>query len=100
MSTASTKNKPMYPPEDGMCPYCKTPLQEFEPNPYQAWPNDIAYCPSNDCSYFRHGRKDIAEKFQKNFGYRYCWDPVGEAACPLIAWCPGTLSYLKGRCPA
>jgi len=88
------------PPDQGRCPYCGTPLEEYEPNAYECWPNNLSFCPSNDCSYFKFGRREIADRFQKNFGYRYCWDPVTENAFPRIAWCPGSLSYLKGRCPA
>lgn len=87
-------------PRRGTCPYCDAPLLEWEPSAYHAFENNLLFCPSNTCDYFRYGRRDIADRFQKNFGYRYCWDPVREHAFPLIAWCGGELSYLKGRCPA
>ena len=92
---------PLPPPAgDDACPFCGSALQEWEPSPYHLWENNLLYCPSDACSYFRFGRKEIADRFHKNFGYRYCWDPVKAHGFPLIAWCGGARSYLKGRCPA
>lgn len=88
------------PPRLGVCPYCGAALEDWEPTDESAWENTLRFCPNNACDYFRFGRREIAERFKKNFGYRYCWDPVREHAFPLIAWCAGELSYLKGRCPA
>ena len=92
--------KPLPLPKSECCPYCETLLEEWEPTAYHAFPNNVFFCPNDGCEYFRYGRRAIAEQFNRNFGYRYCFDPVARSAFPLIAWCNGERSYLKGRCEA
>jgi hypothetical protein len=87
-------------PKDEACPYCETPLEEWEPTAYHGFPNNLFFCPNDQCAYFRGGRQAIAEQFKRNFGYRYCYDPGSNSAFPLVAWCGGGRSYLKGRCEA
>ncbi|MFH2006275.1 MAG: hypothetical protein ABI333_06790 [bacterium] len=89
---------PLELPNDNCCPFCETELEEWEPSAYHCWENNLWFCPSDRCKYFRYGRQEIADRFQKNFGYRYCFDPGNKVAFPLIAWCGGERSYLKGRC--
>ena len=98
LHTQPTPEEPLDLPSQESCPYCGARLQEWEPSPYHCWENNLLFCPSDHCDYFRHGRRDIAERFNKNFAYRYCYDPVAGTAFPLIAWCSGERSYLKGRC--
>ncbi len=81
-----------------ICPHCRETLERWEPNPYTGWDHDLYYCNNNECAYFITGRRLICEEFEKNFAYRYCLDPKKNQELPLIAWCPGELSLLKGRC--
>jgi hypothetical protein len=80
------------------CPHCREALERWEPNPYTGWGHDLYFCNNNECDYFVTGRRRICEEFEKNFAYRYCLDPRKNKELPLIAWCPGELSLLKGRC--
>jgi len=80
------------------CPHCRETLERWEPSPYTGWDHDLYYCNNNECAYFVTGRRKICEEFEKNFAYRYCLDPKKNQELPLIAWCPGELSLLKGRC--
>ncbi|MFC1821225.1 hypothetical protein ACFL9T_00835 [Thermodesulfobacteriota bacterium] len=80
------------------CPYCNEPLTRWEPSPWTGWGDDLFYCRSNECSYFVEGRKKICIEFEKNFAYRYCIDPKKGKPLPIITWCGGDLSLLKGRC--
>jgi hypothetical protein len=49
-------------------------------------------------NYFITGRRKICNEYEKNFAYRYCYDPNNGQELPIIAWCPGELPLLKGRC--
>lgn len=80
------------------CPHCSRPLKRWEPSPYAGWGHELYYCNNNDCVYFINGRVKICVEFEKNFAYRYCYNPVNGKAFPIIAWCGGDLSLLKGRC--
>ena len=80
------------------CPHCDKQLLRWEPSPYTGWGHDLYYCDNNECNYFIEGRLKICIEFEKNFAYRYCYNPVNGKEFPIIAWCGGELSLLKGRC--
>ena len=80
-----------------ICPHCGEILTQWEPSPYTGWGNDMLYCDNNECEYFKEGRRRICYEHQKNFAYRYCMNPDTGFELPLIAWCPGDLSLLKGK---
>ena len=84
--------------KDYSCPYCGKTLTEWEPSPYTGWGTNMFYCDNNKCEYFINGRKKICYEFQKNFAYRYCINPETGHQFPIITWCHGELSLLKGRC--
>lgn len=83
---------------DKTCPHCRKALVRWEPCAHTGWGHDLFYCDNNACSYFLEGRRKIACEYEKNFAYRYCYDPAKGRALPIIAWCGGDLSLLKGRC--
>jgi hypothetical protein len=80
------------------CPYCGEALERWEPSPYAGWGHDMFYCANNECEYFIRGRIKICTEFEKNFAYRFCYNPVNGKDFPIITWCGGDLSLLKGRC--
>ena len=80
------------------CPHCGETLTEWEPSPYTGWANNLLFCDNNECEYFINGRRKICFEFEKNFAYRYCFNPENGKNFPIIAWCYGDLSLLKGRC--
>jgi hypothetical protein len=80
------------------CPHCRGGLTKWEPNPESGWGDDMYFCDNNACSYFVEGRKRICSEYDKNFSYRYCVNPKTGCSVPLVAWCGGDLSLLKGRC--
>ena len=84
------------------CPHCQAILEAWEPHETHdwsyGWDHTLHYCVNNDCGYFQEGRRRIARGNQRNFAYRYCYDPEADSAFPLVAWCGGHLSLLKGRC--
>ena len=84
--------------EKRLCPHCNERLERWEPSPYTGWDRSLFFCNNNECDYFIHGRAKICLEYEKNFAYRYCYDPKNEQELPIIAWCPGDLSLLKGRC--
>lgn len=83
---------------DMVCPHCNETLTRWEPCPETGWDTDLYYCDNNECRYFVDGRRKICEEFQKNFAYRFCYNPKNGQGFPLIAWCGGELSLLRGRC--
>ena len=84
--------------EKMICPHCSEQLERWEPCPWTGWDNDLFFCNNDKCGYFVEGRKKICYEFEKNFAYRYCYNPRKGKALPIIAWCGGELSLLKGRC--
>lgn len=80
------------------CPHCKEPLVRWEPCAQTGWDHDLLLCDNNACSYFVEGRRRICCEYEKNFAYRYCYDPKNGQEIPIVAWCGGDLSLLKGRC--
>ena len=80
------------------CPHCSKVLTQWEPSPYTGWGHDMFYCDNDNCEYFIEGRMKICREFEKNFAYRFCYNPVNGKDFPIIAWCGGDLSLLKGRC--
>jgi len=80
------------------CPHCDAELERWEPSPYTGWGNELFYCSNNQCAYFITGRKEICYQYEKNFAYRYCYNPENGQEIPIISWCPGKLSLLKDRC--
>ena len=80
------------------CPHCEAELKTWEPSPYSGWGDNMLYCENNECNYFIQGREKICYEYDKNFAYRYCYNPRNGKVLPLIAWCPGELSLKKGRC--
>ena len=80
------------------CPHCHKPLLKWEPSPYTGWGHDMFFCDNDDCSYFVEGRIRICCEFEKNFAYRFCYNPENGKNFPIIAWCGGDLSLLKGKC--
>ena len=80
------------------CPHCEKPLRRWEPAPESGWDRDLFYCDNDACSYFVRGREKVCHEFERNFAYRYCLDPKTGKARPVVAWCGGRLSLLKGRC--
>jgi hypothetical protein len=81
-----------------ICPHCNQSLEKWEPCPWTGWGHDMFYCNNNECPYFLTGRRRICLEFEKNFAYRYCYNPENGQELPIIAWCGGELSLLKGRC--
>jgi hypothetical protein len=81
-----------------VCPHCSKALERWDPSPYTAWAHHLFFCNNNDCDYFIKGRAKICFEYEKNFAYRYCYDPKNGQELPIVAWCPGELSLLKGRC--
>jgi hypothetical protein len=81
-----------------ICPHCKEPLVRWEPCPQTGWGHDLFFCDNNACSYFVEGRRKICCDYEKNFAYRYCYDPENGQELPIVVWCGGDLSLLKGRC--
>ena len=81
-----------------LCPHCGQGLTVWEPSPYTGWGHDMRYCDNDECEYFLQGRRKICMEFEKNFAYRYCINPETGKAFPIITWCCGELSLLKGRC--
>lgn len=80
------------------CPHCDGPLERWEPSPYSGWGNDLWVCNNNACQYFTKGRRKTTRDYRKNFAYRYCFNPATGRALPIVTWCHGELSLLKGRC--
>jgi len=80
------------------CPHCRQPLTTWEPCPESGWDEDLYYCENNECSYFVKGREKICREYDMNFSYRFCLNPRTGKEFPLVAWCGGDLSLLKGRC--
>lgn len=84
--------------DKNICPHCDEPLTTREASPFSDWSNDLFYCENDDCSYFVDGRKKVCVEYEKNYSYRYCYNPENGKSFPLITWCGGGLSLLKGRC--
>ena len=82
---------------DKSCPHCGQELTIWEPSPYTGWGHDMYYCSNDDCEYFITGRLKICIEFEKNFAYRYCYNPRTGKELPIITWCYGDLSLLKKR---
>ncbi|MFC1581224.1 hypothetical protein ACFL4N_10005 [Thermodesulfobacteriota bacterium] len=82
------------------CPHCGEILTLWEPPSESGWDRDLLICENNECRYFIKGREKVCAEFEKNFSYRYCFDPKSGKSRPIVAWCGGTLSLLKGRCGA
>ena len=80
------------------CPHCQRPLAKWEPCAESGWDCDLYYCDNDECPYFVRGRQIICENYEKNFAYRYCLNPGTGQETPIVAWCGGDLSLLKGRC--
>ncbi len=80
------------------CPHCNETLVKWEPNPYTCWGDDLYYCDNDACAYFVKGRQKICLEFEKNFAYRYCYNPKSGRSIPIVSWCGGELSLLKGCC--
>lgn len=83
--------------ERPFCPHCNTPLTPWEPHPETCWGDTLWVCENNDCDYFKRGRAKIAEEEKVNFAYRYCLNPTTGKAVPIVSWCGGDLSLLKGK---
>ena len=80
------------------CTHCNQGLTKWEPCPESGWGDDLYYCDNDACAYFLEGRRRICREYDKNFSYRYCVNPKTGHSLPLVAWCGGDLSLLKGRC--
>lgn len=91
------KSKTATADEEFLCPYCHRTLEPWEPHPHAGWSHDLFFCGNDSCAYFVEGRRKICTEFEKNFAYRYCLDPVTRKALPIVTWCGGHLSLLKGR---
>jgi rubredoxin len=76
--------------DDWICPHCGKPLVRWEPCAQTGWVHDLFLCDNNECSYFVEGRRKIA--------CRYCYNPANGQELPIVSWCGGDLSLLKGRC--
>ncbi|MBN1847167.1 MAG: hypothetical protein JW932_01130 [Deltaproteobacteria bacterium] len=81
-----------------ICPHCNGVLKQWSPPPHGGWDHDLFYCDNNACDYFIRGRTKISSESKTNFAYRFCYNPVNGRDFPLITWCGGDLSLLKGRC--
>jgi hypothetical protein len=81
-----------------LCPHCGEPMDRWEPCPETGWGHDLLICNNNGCEYFTRGRRKICSEFEVNFGYRYCYNPDKGKSVPVVTWCGGALSLLKGRC--
>jgi hypothetical protein len=86
------KNNPL------KCPHCQKELMTWEPSPYTGWGDNMLYCDNNECGYFVRGREKICREYDRNFAYRYCYNPKNGQGVPIIAWCYGELSLKKGKC--
>lgn len=86
--------------DEKSCPHCGERLESWEPSPYTGWGHEMLVCNNNNCPYFLEGRRKICYEFEKNFAYRFCYNPTNGRSLPIIAWCGGDLSLLKGRCAA
>jgi hypothetical protein len=84
--------------KDIHCPHCGNRLEAYEPSPFSDWDSPLLICNNNECSYFTKGREKICEDYKKNFSYRYCVNTANGTSIPMMAWCYGELSLLKGRC--
>lgn len=82
------------------CPYCGERLDRWEPASESGWGNGLYLCNNNECAYFMQGRKKIGRECEVNFGYRCGYDPEKDRGICMAAWCGGSLSWMKGRCPA
>ena len=80
------------------CPHCQEGLAIWEPSPYTGWGHNMLYCNNNECNYFIRGREKIYCEYDKNFAYRYCYNPENGKEVPIISWCPGELSLKRGNC--
>ncbi|MFN3535313.1 MAG: hypothetical protein ACK4WB_07985 [Desulfatiglandales bacterium] len=83
--------------EKFVCPHCNQELTPWEPHPETCWGDTLWVCENDDCSYFTRGRERIAKEEKVNFAYRYCYNPQSKKAVPIVTWCGGGLSFLKGR---
>ena len=81
-----------------VCPHCGSALESYDPSPFSDWDSELLICNNNDCSYFIRGRERVCDEYKKNFSYRYCVNASNGTAVPMVAWCHGELSLLKGRC--
>ena len=70
----------------------------WEPSPYTGWGDNMLYCNNDECGYFVRGREKIYREYDRNFAYRYCYNPKNGQEVPIIAWCHGDLSLKKGKC--
>jgi len=80
------------------CPYCSEELVTWDPPDEAGWDHALMICQNNECSYFVRGRSKVCKEYERNFSYRYCYDPATGKELPILAWCGGDLSLLKGRC--
>ena len=84
--------------ENYKCRHCGEILVRWEPSPDAGWDHDLYLCNNNRCSYFVNGREKMSKEHKVNFAYRYCYDPFKHKEMPIVSWCGGDLSLLKGRC--
>ena len=84
--------------EKKSCPHCGQILDRWEPHSESGWDHALLVCNNDQCAYFVRGREKICSEFKVNFAYRYCYDPCKDQTIPLVTWCGGRLSRLKGRC--
>jgi hypothetical protein len=82
------------------CPHCNEALDCWEPCPETGWDHNLYVCNNDACPYFTCGREKIARECHANFAYRYCYDPEKGKEMPVVAWCGGDRSLLKGRAEA
>ncbi len=83
--------------EGQICPYCGKKLEVWEPHPETGWSDYLLVCGNDECEYFHRAREKVAEECKVNFAYRYCLNPKTGKAIPIVTWCGGDLSLLKGR---
>ena len=71
-------------PFENKCPHCGEPLADWVPDDETGYTDNLLYCASNDCTYFRAGRRRIAIEYAKNFAYRYCVNPHTGSEVPIL----------------
>jgi hypothetical protein len=68
------------------CPHCQKELMTWEPSPYTGWGDNMLYCDNNECGYFVRGREKICREYDRNFAYRYCYNPKNGQELPLARY--------------
>jgi len=80
------------------CPYCHKDLVSWEPPDEAGWDHDLMVCENNECSYFVKGEAKSAKTMTGISATATAMTLQTGNELPILAWCGGDLSLLKGRC--